>query len=33
MVFTGLKKQKERDDLIAYLKDSTGKKQTQNIIN
>jgi len=26
MVFTGLKKQKERDDLIAYLKDSTGKK-------
>jgi len=26
MVFAGLKKQKERDDLIAYLKDSTGKK-------
>jgi len=26
MVFTGLKKQKERDDLIAYLKDSTSKK-------
>jgi len=26
MVFAGLKKEKERADLIAYLKDSTGKK-------
>lgn len=26
MVFAGLKKEKERTDLIAYLKESTGKK-------
>ena len=26
MVFAGLKKEKERADLIAYLKDSTSKK-------